>query len=69
MIPKQSPKTLGNGKVPGAVQARLIYLRKRRSALDELILSVERYSVYPSLPKSSKDDLDWVPAGRLMGAA
>jgi hypothetical protein len=31
---------------PGAIQARLAYLRLRKIALDDLILSMERYAVY-----------------------
>jgi hypothetical protein len=33
-------------EAPGVIQARLAYLRLRKAALDELILSLERYSVY-----------------------
>ena len=33
-------------EAPGAIQARLAYLRLRKAALDELILSLERYAVY-----------------------
>jgi hypothetical protein len=40
MISKYSPGA------PGAIQAKLQHLRNRRQALDELILSMERYSVY-----------------------
>jgi hypothetical protein len=39
-MPKRSPET------PGVVQAKLTHLRKRREALDELILCLERYVVY-----------------------
>jgi hypothetical protein len=37
-------------EAPGAIQARLAYLRLRKAALDELILSLERYSVYEIPP-------------------
>ena len=33
-------------EAPGDIQARLAYLLLRKAALDELILSLERYSVY-----------------------
>jgi hypothetical protein len=38
---------------PGAIQAKLAYLRLRKVALDELILSLERYLVY-ELPPARK---------------
>jgi hypothetical protein len=62
MIPKRSQgapqagKLSGNGKTLEDVQACLIDLRKRRSVLDALILSVERYSAYPTLPKFHRGD-------------
>ena len=37
-------------EAPGAIQAKLAYLRLRKAALDELILSLERYSVYQLPP-------------------
>ena len=40
-------------EAPGAIQAKLAYLRLRKAALDELILSLERYSVY-ELPRARK---------------
>ncbi len=40
-------------EAPGAIQARLAYLRLRKAALDELILGLERYSVY-ELPPARK---------------
>ena len=55
----------------GAIQARLAYLRLRKAALDELILSLERYSVY-QLPQPQKLKLRPQPetrAPRLAGAA
>jgi hypothetical protein len=56
---------------PGAIQAKLAYLRLRKAALDDLIVSLERYLVYeitatgaaqPKRPKTQK-------VGRLAGAA
>jgi hypothetical protein len=38
-------------EAPGAIQAKLAYLRLRKAALDELILSLERYSVYELTPQ------------------
>jgi len=38
---------------PGAIQAKLAYLRLRKAALDDLILSLERYLVY-ELPPARK---------------
>jgi hypothetical protein len=55
----------------GAIQARLAYLRLRKAALDELILSLERYSVY-QLPKPQKlrrGPQSQTRATRLAGAA
>jgi hypothetical protein len=56
---------------PGAIQARLAYLRLRKAALDDLILSLERYLVY-ELPKSPHKPAKRTPAaraGRFAGAA
>ena len=58
-------------EAPGAIQARLAYLRLRKAALDELILSLERYSVY-QIPVSRKPKFERQPqerAPRLAGAA
>jgi hypothetical protein len=35
-------------EVPGAIRARLAYLRSRKAALDELIHCLERYELYLS---------------------
>jgi hypothetical protein len=58
-------------EVPGAIQARLAYLRLRKIALDELILSLERYSVYelPPSRKARSEPLSQVSPARLAGAA
>ena len=40
MLPKTSPET------SGAIRARLIDLRHRKAALDEVIAALERYSIY-----------------------
>lgn len=40
MIRKTSPEA------PGAIRARLAYLRSRKAALDELIHCLERYELY-----------------------
>jgi hypothetical protein len=37
-------------KSPGVIQVRLARLRLRKAALDELILSMERYSIYEVPP-------------------
>jgi len=42
MTRKTSPE------VPGAIRARLAYLRRRRAALDKLIHCMERYELYVS---------------------
>jgi hypothetical protein len=47
MIPKISPEP------SGAIRARLTYLRNRKAALDELILSFERYAEY-ALPHNGR---------------
>ena len=56
---------------PGAIQAKLAYLRLRKAALDELILSLERYSVYelPQARKVRSTPLKQVRMRRLAGAA
>lgn len=56
---------------PGAIQVRLAYLRLRKAALDELILSLERYSVYelPTARKVKSELRRPVRATRLAGAA
>jgi hypothetical protein len=58
-------------EAPGAIQARLAYLRLRKAALDELILSLERYSVYelPTPKKAKPEAPSQVRAPRLAGAA
>jgi len=56
---------------PGAIQAKLAYLRLRKAALDELILSLERYSVYelPTRRKAKSETHSQVRMPRLAGAA
>jgi hypothetical protein len=56
---------------PGAIQAKLAYLRLRKAALDELILSLERYSVYelPQARKVQSEPPRQVRMRRLAGAA
>ena len=49
---------------PGAIQAKLAYLRLRKAALDELILSLERYSVY-EIPLARKVRIGPLKQGRL----
>ncbi|HTB10054.1 MAG TPA: hypothetical protein VK752_00710 [Bryobacteraceae bacterium] len=58
-------------EAPGAIQARLAYLRLRKAALDELILSLERYSVYelPSPKKAKSEPHRQVRPSRMAGAA
>ena len=58
-------------KAPGAIQARLAYLRLRKAALDELILSLERYSVYelPTPRKAKSEPQRPLRAPRMAGAA
>jgi hypothetical protein len=58
-------------EAPGAIQARLAYLRLRKTALDELILSLERYSVYqlPAPRKVQAEARRPLRATRLAGAA
>jgi len=56
---------------PGAILAKLAYLRLRKAALDDLILSLERYLVY-ELPPARKVPVERThPAQtrRLAGAA
>ena len=57
--------------VPGAILAKLAYLRLRKAALDELILSLERYSVYelPQPKKVRSERPDPARMRRLAGAA
>lgn len=58
-------------ETPGAVRAKLVHMRNKKAALDELILCMERYKVYqlpvarkrPGRFKSSPSDR------RLAGAA
>jgi hypothetical protein len=42
--------TSDSPEATGAIQARLAYLRLRKVALDDLILSLERYLVYDLSP-------------------
>jgi hypothetical protein len=55
----------------GAIQTKLAYLQLRKAALDDLILSLERYLVYeipsprPLKRKAAKQE----KIGRLAGAA
>jgi hypothetical protein len=58
-------------EAPGAIQARLTYLRLRKAALDELILSLERYLVYqlPTPKKVQSAPQTRVGVSRLAGAA
>jgi hypothetical protein len=54
-------------EAPGDIQARLAYLRLRKAALEELILSLERYSVYEVAgPRKIKSESE---RPRLAGAA
>jgi hypothetical protein len=57
--------------IPGAIQARLVYLRLRKTALDELILALERYSVYeiPVRRKAKSDTSRTGRPSRIAGAA
>ena len=56
---------------PGAILAKLAYLRFRKAALDELILSLERYAVYqlPEPKKVRAERVDPARTRRLAGAA
>jgi hypothetical protein len=58
-------------ETPGAIQARLAYLRLRKTALDELILSLERYSNYelPTSRKIRSEPQRQVRTDRMAGAA
>ena len=67
-------------EVPGAIRARLAYLRSRKAALDELIHCMERYALYlspagkapgrPRLVKSVRvKNAHEPPLRRLVGAA
>ena len=58
-------------EAPGAIQARLVYLRLRKAALDELILALERYSVYelPPRRKAQPEPSRLGRPSRLAGAA
>jgi hypothetical protein len=58
-------------ETPGAIQAKLAYLRLRKAALDELILSLERYSVYelPQARKIRSEPPKQIRVRRLAGAA
>lgn len=62
MTHKPSPK------VAGAVQARLAYLRRRKALLDDLIQSLERYSVH-ELPVVEAHEKAKGIAPRMAGAA
>jgi len=56
---------------PGVIQAKLAYLRLRKATIDELIRSLERYSVY-ELPPPRKAVFEAprpVRVARLAGAA
>lgn len=55
----------------GAVQTKLAYLRLRKAALDDLILSLERYLVYeiPSPQRIRRKAPKQEKIGRLAGAA
>jgi hypothetical protein len=74
MTRKTSPE------VPGAIRARLAYLRSRKAALDELIHCMEQYELYlsptrkrPARPRLTKSvhlkSLHEPPLKRLAGAA
>jgi hypothetical protein len=57
-------------EAPGAIQARLAYLRLRKTALDELILSMERYSIYElPTPRKAKPELKRPPRPQRMAGA
>jgi hypothetical protein len=66
-----NPMTSYSPEAPGAIQARLAYLRLRKAALDELILSLERYSVYelPRRHKAKAEPPRQVRTARFAGAA
>ena len=56
---------------PGAILAKLAYLRLRKAALDELIMSLERYMVYelPPARKIRAESANPAQVRRLAGAA
>ena len=56
---------------PGAILAKLAYLRLRKAALDDLILSLEHYLVYelPPVRKVRVERTQPAQARRLAGAA
>jgi hypothetical protein len=56
-------------EAPGAIQAKLAYLRLRRAALDELILSLERYSVYQTPLRLKPEPIRAARPNGLAGAA
>jgi hypothetical protein len=60
---RSSPET------PGVIQAKLAHLRKRREALDELILCLERYVVYQAHGRPISPGKVADAARRLAGAA
>jgi hypothetical protein len=68
MMRKTSPEA------PGAIRARLAYLRSRKAVLDDLIQCMERYELYlsparqpPARPRLIKSQQP--PLRRLAGAA
>ena len=65
------PMTGYSPDAPGAIQAKLAYLRLRKAALDDLIVSLERYSVYqlPPARKVLAERPKRVTLRRLAGAA
>ena len=60
MVPKTTPET------SAVIQTKLTHLREKREALDELILCLERYSVYHSPSPQGKECAMGAPA-RLPG--
>ncbi len=65
------PMTSYSPEAPGAIQARLAYLRLRKAALDELILSLEKYLIYelPACKKVKPESQRHLRSSRLAGAA
>ena len=68
MFPKTSPET------SGAIQARLADLRYRKAVLDEVIASLERYTVYAAplgaaIPRRTPKVTQMKADTRLAGAA
>jgi hypothetical protein len=55
-------------ELSGAVQARLAYLRRKKALLDDLIQSLERYSVQ-ELPALEAHEKTEESAPRMAGAA